>query len=375
MAITAYASGDSAPITNPDVDIAVDLSAVSLPQTVQLYGDAYDDANPSNTAWNWTWTVLDDDGPGNPFPLAPSGVVQNPTGDVPTWRNVRLFLIVQNTNTSVFSEQDPLKAPNSAFVIVRVLSTTAGLEKLAAGERDYHDKLHSVIAQVETDAGGVGTHTVASHSDTSATGAQLDTLTTNADATGLHKHGAADLPVATSTAKGAVTLEETGSGAAKVITRERVQLQASVDGTRVDGSGWVGGQVVPATYETDQAVSGGKPLAIWKAGEAIKLLGWAVQLVDGGKSSAAHPYKFRLGVANATQLAAGTWADLGSELTGSPSSDGAPLALSAALGAEHALPVGEYVALFCLAAPRVAADSEAPGGGLTVQVFARREVA
>jgi hypothetical protein len=374
MAITAYASGDADPISNPDTDISIDLSALSLPQTIQCYGEGYDSANPSNTDWNWTWTVLDDDSPGSSFSLVPNGVVQNPTGAVPTWRNVRLFLIVQNVNTSVYSEQDPLLAPDSAFLVLRVLSTTAGLQKLAAGERDYHGMIHTVVAQVEADAAGVGAHTVASHSDTTATGAELETLTNGTSAAGLHTHGATDLPTATNAAQGAVTLEETGQGAAKVITRERVQLRASVDGSRVAGSGWVAGQILPPTYETPAAVSGGVPLAIWRADEALKIVNWAVQLVDGGKASPTSPYKFRLGVANATNAATDTWTDLGSELTGAPGADSKPLLLSGTLTSEHTLAAGEFIALFCLDAPKAVTDGQAPGGGLTAQVFARREV-
>jgi hypothetical protein len=289
---------------------------------------------------------------------------------------VRLFLVVQHSVNLNYSEQDPLAAPDSAFVQARVLSTTAGLQKIAAGERNYHGYYHEVVAQVEADAAGVGAHAINDHTDATGTvtGANLDTLTSGANATGLHIHDGPDVAVATATTRGTVTLEETGAGAAKVITRERALLQAMVDGTRVTGAGWVGGLIAPASYETGQAVSGGKALCIWQAEEELKLLNWAVSLVDGGKASPTNPYKFRLGHANASNAAANTWADLGFELTGSPGVDGNPLILSGAISPEYVIPAGEYVALFCLEAPRLAADGEAPGGGLTAQVWARREV-
>lgn len=370
MAVTAYASGDPLPITNPDVDPTVDLSAVSVPQTVQLYGEAYDTAAPTNTNWTWTWTILDDDSPTGAATLS-SAVVQDPTVITPTWRNVRLFLITQNATTTEYSEQDPLLAPDSAFVTVRVLSTTAGLEKLAAGERNYHDKLHTLVAQVETDAGGVGTHTVASHSDTTATGAELETLTDGSNATGLHIHAGTDVGVATTTTSGGVTLEDTGTGSAKVITRERIVLQGSADSSRIS-SGLAAGQIVPATYETDQAVSGGVAHLIWRAEEDLTLTSWSICLSDGGKSSATHPYKFRLGVASTANAAANAWSDLGAELTGSAVSDGLPLLLTGSLS--YSLTAGDFLGVFCLAAPRYVADGESPGGALSAQIFTRREV-
>jgi len=373
MAVIAYASANSNPVGNPDENISIDLSAVSLPQVPQCYGEAFDSANPTNTSWAWTWTILDDDSPGNPATLS-SAAAQDPTLTVPTWRNVRLFLIVENTVTNEFSEQDPLLAPDSAFLVAEVLSAEAGLQLPAAGERNWHPKIHSVISQVETDAAGLGVHTIASHSDTTATGAELETLTDGSNATGLHTHGVDDVAAATTTGRGAVYLEETGGGAAKVITRERITLQAYIDGSRTAGAGWVGGQILPASYESVQTVSGGTPLAVWRADEAIKILKWAVTLADGGSATNVLDYEFRLGMATATNAATNNWTALDVAITGAPSGDNLPLLLTATFGTEFSLGASEYLAVFCLQAPRILADSNAPGGGMMTQVFCRREV-
>ena len=372
--ITAYASANSDPISNPDENIEIDLGGVALPQTVQCYGEAFDSDNPANTNWAWTWTILDDDSPGNSAALS-SAAAQDPTLAVPTWRNVRLFLVVENTNTNEFSEQNPLLAPDSAFLVAEVLSAEAGLQLIAAGERNYHPKIHAVIAQVETGAAGLGAHTIASHSDTTATGAQLTTLTDNSSATGLHTHAVDDVAVATTTGRGAVYLEEAGGGSAKVITRERVAFQAFIGGSRTAGSGWVGGSILPASYESAQTVSGGTPLAVWRADEEVKILGWAVQLVDGGSATNTWDYEFRLGMATSTNAVTNTWTALDVAITGAPSANNRPLLLTAAFGSEFTLAAAEYLAVFCLQAPRTAADSDTPGGDMTVQVFARREVA
>ena len=374
MAVTAYASANSSPIGFPDENISIDLSAVALPQTTQCYGEAFDSADPANTNWAWTWTILDDDSPGNLAVLS-SAVAQNPTLNVPTWRNVRLFLIVENTNTNEFSEQDPLLAPDSAFLVAEVLSAEAGLQLVAAGERNYHPKIHDVIAQVETGAAGLGVHTIASHSDTTATGAELETLTDGSNATGLHTHGVDDVEAATVAGRGAVYLEELGTGAAKVITRERVAFQAFISGSRTAASGWVGGKILPASYESSQTVVGGTPLAIWGADEEVKILGWAVQLVDGGSSSPALEYEFRLGMATPTNAATNTWTALGAKIGDKPGADNKPLVIRSTFSSEFTLAAGEYLAVFCLQAPRASADGDLAGGDMTVQVFTRREVA
>ena len=374
MAVIAYASANSDPIGNPDENISIDLSAVALPQTAQCYGEAFDSANPANTNWAWTWTILDDDSPGNSAALS-SAAVQDPTLDVPTWRNVRLFLVVENTNTNEFSQQDPLLAPDSAFLVAEVLSAEAGLQLVAAGERNYHHKIHAVISQVETGAAGLGAHTIDSHTDTMATGAQLSKLTDGSNATGLHAHGVDDVAAATTTGRGAVYLEEVGGGTAKVITRERVAFQAFIGGSRTASAGWVGGKILPASYESTQTVVGGTPLAIWQADEEVKILGWAVQLVNGGSSSPTLEYEFRLGMATPTNVATSTWTALDVTIGDKPGADNKPLVIEATFGSEFTLGAGEYLGVFCLQAPRASVDSDLAGGDMIVQVFARREVA
>ena len=58
-----------------------------------------------------------------------------------------------------------------------------------------------------------------------------------------------------------------------------------------------------------------------------------------------------------------------------PGADNKPLAIEATFSSEFTLGAGEYLAVFCLQAPRASADSDLAGGDMTVQVFTRREVA
>lgn len=374
MAVTAYASGDPAPKTNPDVDPSVDLSAVALPQTVQLYGDAFDSGDPGNLLWNWTWTVVGDDTPTSPAVLS-SAVVQNPTVDVASWHNVRLFLIAQHSTTLEFSEQDPTLAPNSAFVTVRILSSVAGLQKIAQSERDYRGPLHAVIAQVEADAGGVGAHTINSHTDVvTATGALVDQVTDGSSASGLHTHAGADVALAGVSAPGVVLLEEAGTGTATVITRERIHFCGTAENSRTTGAGMIMGQIVPRAYPANETIGiGADPLIIWKIEEDIELQEVALQLSWGGTGPApVNPYVFWLVRATAVNAAGRAWAIVTSLLTGAPTTDGWPLLLSVP-GLALGLNAGGYLGIVCAAAPRIS-DGDVPGSGLTAQVFARRDI-
>lgn len=143
--ITAYASANTIIDVNTLFD--ADIAQSALTTTQNLYGTASDSENGSAT-FSFSWTLVD----------APSGhgaalvdsTIQNPTlNSIDTWGNYRFFLIATNTSTSATSETDPIIAPNSAFVTVRVNSTNRGLEKPAKGERDWHSKAHEWVSAIE----------------------------------------------------------------------------------------------------------------------------------------------------------------------------------------------------------------------------------
>lgn len=380
MAVIAYASADAAPKTNPYVDLEFDLSAVTLPQVGNLYGDAYDSADPLNSSWDWSWTILDNDS-GAPAVLS-SATVRNPNLTVNIWRNVRLFLIVTNTTTSETSETDPLKAPDSAFVVARILSVSAGVQKFARGERNWTEEIHDWATAIEAGSGaGVASHAIIDHSDvTSATGAELEILRgggyVESGGSPLHIHKGDNVDVATTSTPGVVYLEEAAAaaGSPKVITQERITLQAHVDVSRVASMGVVLG-ILPRAYPSNDLITSGGPLAMWRVEEAVTVEGLAISLSDGGSAGATNAYRFALVVATAANAALLTWSIIAglSTPTGAPATDGAPLLLSATAGAPIPVTAGYYLALLCLQAPRVS-DGDQYGGGLDVQVYCRRRV-
>jgi hypothetical protein len=125
--LIAYASGAANP-TQSQSDFIVDLlNGDTLPTTAQLYGGGIDSNDPS-AVFNFSWSVLRR--PPTSNGALNDGALQNPTlGAVDVWGNYLLFLIVTNPATGESSEIDPLAAPSTAFVRVRVRSEELGLEK------------------------------------------------------------------------------------------------------------------------------------------------------------------------------------------------------------------------------------------------------
>lgn len=160
MAIVAYTSAAINP-TIAQVDASVDLSVPgALPATVDLYGGVVDSLDPVPTP-TWAWSILEKPA-GSAVRFADTGLdtstLQNPQLiDVDIWENVRVMLVVTNTDNGAVSEANRFLAPNTAFVHVRVLGAASGLQKLAYGERNHKVPWHEVVDAMETLAatGGV----------------------------------------------------------------------------------------------------------------------------------------------------------------------------------------------------------------------------
>lgn len=229
MAIVAYASGVIDPTLNPNADPIIDLSdpLVTLPQSVQLYGDCIDDSGDPGP-FSYSWTIMSNL-PGSTVSLVDPNL-QNPTvQDVDVWGNVRLFVVATNTSTAETSETDPLRAPSSAFVVIRVLSEKQTIQKPAAGERNWMDDVWTWAQRIEDfAASSLAPHAIIDHTDvTDATGFDLEQLTgggyafdpepgaTGApanppDAFGnsiLHRHYGSDVDVATIATPGTIYLD------------------------------------------------------------------------------------------------------------------------------------------------------------------------
>lgn len=153
--IIAYASGAANP-TQSQVDFTVDLQGGdTLPTTAQLYGGGSDSSDPS-AAFTFSWSIVHR--PSTSNAALDDVALQNPTlGAVDVWGNYLLFLIVTNSATGQTSETDPLAAPQSAFVTVRVQSEELGLEKPAAGERDWYTIAHQWVDTIEDHEGRLDT--------------------------------------------------------------------------------------------------------------------------------------------------------------------------------------------------------------------------
>jgi hypothetical protein len=151
--LIAYASGASNP-TQSQVDVIVDLQGGdTLPTTAQVYGGGVDTNNPS-ASFTFSWSLLRK--PSSSAGALNDGALQNPiVGGVDVWGNYLLFLIVTNPATGESSEIDPIAAPSSAFVAVRVKSEQLGLEKPAAGERDWFNKAYVWVDAIEDHEGRV----------------------------------------------------------------------------------------------------------------------------------------------------------------------------------------------------------------------------
>ena len=156
MAIIVYTSVNSNPITTKQ-DGVIDLSSTGvLPSNVDIYAAAVDTENPS-ASFSFQWYLLAKPS-GSAVSilntLDPSTTLQ----DVDLWGNYRLFCIAQNTSTGAFSESDILKAPNSSFLNINVISQFAAIEKPAKGERNWYDKANvwaDKIANLYEDLGGL----------------------------------------------------------------------------------------------------------------------------------------------------------------------------------------------------------------------------
>lgn len=315
--IIAYASAAANP-AGGQVDKTVNLAASPLPLgDLQFYGDAVD-TEDAEAQWAFEWTILRQ--PAGPSAAWKDGAneVQNPilTG-VQTWGNYRLFLVVTNLNTSETSETNPLKAPNSAFCHVRLLSPRKGIEKPAPGERNHWTQLHKLADLLEL-------------------------LETDADPS-------------------------------------PIVLSANVDGTWT-AEGYRPGVIVTPDYipppNDDSERPWGQAHHYFYVHEALRLSTWSVVLQDGG-SAGASAYRFRIKVGDAAAVKANTMTGYASlDLTGAPDDDRAPLVLSKTLGGGLYIdiPAGSYVGVFCIASPSESSGAKV-GGGMSITLHAKRVTA
>lgn len=441
MSITSYAAGVADPENNSTTDPTVVQGDVAADKEVTLYGDASDTTNNSWPAANgsdvtWAWSLLNKPTESAANFKTVNGVStatsQNPVIEkVDTWGNYRLFLVATNTTTSTTSESDPLKAPDSAFVTIRVTSTNSGIQKPAAGERNWHDELHVWADKIDANASST-THTLnAGNSDVgNATGADLVMLTQGgaafdpaAPANPLHKHrgdhvdraGYQLQPDGSSSAfglayAGVVYLEETPDDltAPTVLTQERIvytgtaSVTNSVKEIQVQSLPEAGANInkfayihtvitsdyiekiintVSNTLTGDSLLVPNYHIAFYLR-ETVTVNNWAVALQDGGSNDAASlatGYRFELQTAaNAAALKAGTLVAIAnSTIEPVPTQyHGASVNESSHLNAS--VGAGSYLCVVCKRHPAGTTFLEeslvpAPGQGAELYIFGKHK--
>lgn len=197
---------------------------LALAATAQLAG-------LPNAMVSYSWSVLDK--PSATTAVFSSATAQNPTyGPLDVAGNYLLLLVV---NDGAASEANPLKAPDAARVVLRVLTSKLVVEKPAKGERNWHLAYRVLVDALETFRNLFNTHLVESHTGMHATStaANLKKLTNNEDATGLHTHPGAGVAAASATANGVVRLKDAplDAGIPIVNTRTRTSFTSNHAGT------------------------------------------------------------------------------------------------------------------------------------------------
>ena len=308
MPVYAYASSNATPLTNPSVPHIIDLEAGdSYPASITLYGAGEDTTDPAAT-FTFQWTLLDPAPASADAPTLAGATTSTLTvTNVAAWRNYRFFLQV-TSSTGTSSESSSSVARDQAFVTVQVKSEHAGLTKPAIGERNWYTSAKEWVEEIDTLAEAPPAHTIAFHSDTTATGAELDLLTGGAIAedgsqTALHQHRGTHIPVATHTTRGTVQLEENvGTDVPAVLVNERITFTGGADFS-LDGTG---GKV---DFIREQLVgSNTRPHVLFCAKEDLTITEYNVTLLDGGLASEITKFDL-LFAANAAGVNAGTFTE------------------------------------------------------------------
>lgn len=390
--IIAYASGSNAlPNESPPTsytetfDPTVNLANDQLPADVQLYGNGVD-SNDANPVFTFEWSILSQTQQDPQITLSNNGLSQNVTAQqINTWGNIRCFLVVTNQNSGQTSETDPLRAPNSAFVTIRVRSPNAQIQKMASGERNWHndaDEWADAIETVFSNGNGLPDHTIPEHTDVNvATGADLDILVgggyandpgPNPNPNGaLHIHSGDQVDEATRQTRGTITVEDP-QAAVRAINVETVVLTATIMHTALDDGSLIPA-IAPLTVRNRAGVAKSDNLATWgvvKEGLSIKQV--TVTMANGGLKAPPTVYKYDLVIGTVADFQANGMARANvANLTGVPAVDRGPLYLS---NPNLNIPIAKagLIGFQCVEGPNKA-NLEVLGTGLTVTVVLARE--
>lgn len=385
MPVIAYASGaQNLPNESPPVSFGQEhdpiVSQDDLPLDVLLYGNAAD-SNDAGAVFTYQWSILAQNQQDPQVALSAGGLAQNVTvSNISDWGNIRCFLIVTNQNTGETSQSDPLRAPDSAFVTIRVRSSSAEIQKIAAGERNWHDDADEwaqAIEDISAGNNGLPPHTIPDHTDVvSTTGADLDVLSGGGYAldpdnpgTALHIHAGDHVDEASRNTRGTVRVEDAG-GPAIAINMERLVYTATITQTFLD-DGRVLNKIVPYTaFENNDNVPRCDNLCTWAVPPGCIISEFHVVLANGGLSNPAENkvYKFDLVIGNAIDVRANNMERLDINLTGSPQQDFGPLVLGG--GGINIDKAFDFLGVQCVEGE--VKDFRLAGENLTVTVILKR---
>ena len=354
MAITVIASSNADPLNNPTDDLTIQLSnepPIVTPASLgaqPLYGYAADSTDGS-PVWVWSWSIIA--APDNSTAAIAASNVQNiSVQNFNQWGNLRLFLVATNTNNGQTSETDPLKAPSSAFVTIKVRSPKRSIQKMAAGERNWMGAAWEWAQAIENMDTGLPPHNIIDHLDVvDATGADLENLTgggyaIDPDGTNaanpqgysiLHKHYGSDVDAASTSSLGVVKLSDAPSDPLNpvVLNKERIVWTSKSEAT-LNKAGLVTGIV-------DQLSSASHPFSTMHAifrnpYDNIAIEQFSVAFLNGGQAS---PSTWGVKIFTCPDIAAleaNTWSPLQTnsgadvEITKAQTIDYKPLAFEAA---------------------------------------------
>lgn len=391
MTIIAYASGvNTLPNESPPVsytqtsDPVVTLANTNLPSDINIYGNAVDSADNA-PVFTWAWSIVSQTHQSPAISLSGGGTIQSPVVQaINTWGNTRCFLVATNATSGATSETDPLRAPDSAFVTIRVRSAGAALQKIAAGERNWNndaDEWVQAIEDIHAGANGLPAHTLTQHSDvTTSTGVDLDALTgggyandpdaVTPNANGaLHIHTGPQVDEATRVARGTIKIEN-AAGPARAINVEKMVLTASITSTQRD-DGVVIQRILPYTLGAIANSPSSEDLATWYLaymGLTIRRL--FVTMGDGGTSvPGVEPYTFDLAIGNAAAFTGKAMVRQNIDITGTPAVSNAPFTCGNDV-LNIAVQKDDFIGFRCVNGP--SKDGE-QGGLLTVTLILDRE--
>jgi len=358
MPTIAYTS--SAP--NPKIaqaDLILSQAALPLANT-QLFGDADDVGNPG-AAFTWKWYLLDKPSTATTVFIDPD-TTQNPlVGPFDVWGNYLFLLVATSNMAGGISEGNRLKAPQTAFVQVRVQSNTFTLEKPARWSRKWTELYWKLVEKFQA-------HTILEHTDVAvATGAKLDKLCDGSlaeDPAGvpMHVHGGSSVAVATTTAVGTTKLRSTPVNALApvVLNREPYLVNVTVDGSTTE-NGYVPGIIVPQTPLPGITVLPHCVVLI-PADAVISSIG--VMLMDGGAGVGDYEFAFYKGTSAAWSAGTPTLI-AGANILSASTSNGIWFAQYVPAGGLNITP-DNYLGVVCVSAPAI------PGGRLNLFVRAEK---